>query len=45
MACAAYVDLNPERAGIAETPDASDYTSVQDRIESMKSKSIAKRKK
>lgn len=36
LACAAYVDLNPVRAGIAETPEASDYTSVQDRIESEK---------
>ena len=28
----AYVDLNPIRAGICETPEASDYTSVQARI-------------
>lgn len=32
LACAAYVDLNPVRAGIAQTPEESDYTSVQDRI-------------
>lgn len=32
LACAAYVDLNPVRAGIAATPEESDYTSVQDRI-------------
>ena len=36
LACAAYVDLNPVRAAIADTPEESDYTSVQDRIESVK---------
>ncbi len=29
----AYVDLNPTRAGIAPTPEASDYTSIKERIE------------
>lgn len=36
LACAAYVDLNPVRAAIAATPEGSDFTSVQDRIESVK---------
>jgi hypothetical protein len=29
LACLAYVDLNPIRAGLAMTPESSDYTSVQ----------------
>ena len=37
LACAAYVDLNPVRAGIAATPEESDFTSVQDRIRSEQS--------
>ena len=32
LACAAYIDLNPIRAGIAVTPESSDFTSIQDRI-------------
>jgi len=33
LACMAYVDLNPIRSAMARTPEQSDYTSVQDRIE------------
>lgn len=33
ISCMAYVDLNPIRAGIAETPEDSDYTSIQQRIQ------------
>jgi hypothetical protein len=36
LACAAYVDLNLIRAALAETLEASDYTSVQRRITSLK---------
>jgi REP element-mobilizing transposase RayT len=43
LAAMAYVDLNPVRAGIAETPEASDHTSIQERVgglpESAESKS------
>jgi len=34
LACAAYVELNPIRAALAETLEDSDYTSIQRRIES-----------
>jgi REP element-mobilizing transposase RayT len=32
LTCMSYVDLNPVRAGIAETPEASDHTAIQARI-------------
>jgi hypothetical protein len=32
LACMAYVDLNPIRAGIKDRPEESKYTSVNDRI-------------
>ena len=32
LTCMAYVDLNPVRANIVKTPEASDYTSIQSRL-------------
>ena len=32
LACMAYVDLNPIKAGMANRPENSDYTSLQDRL-------------
>ncbi|MEN8008651.1 MAG: transposase, partial [Candidatus Krumholzibacteriota bacterium] len=41
-ACLAYVDLNPIRAGMADTPEGSDYTSIQRRINDLKSSTVDK---
>ena len=32
LSCMAYVDLNPVRAAMAETPETSDYTSIRERL-------------
>ena len=36
LACSAYVDLNPVRAGVADAPEKSPYTSVYERVASEK---------
>ena len=32
LACSVYVDLNPIRAAVADTPESSEYTAVHERI-------------
>ena len=33
LSCLAYVDLNPLRAGMADTPEQSEYTSIRERLQ------------
>jgi len=40
LACAMYVDLNPIRAAMAESPDKATHTSAHDRIHAGKGKQI-----
>ncbi|WP_376712205.1 transposase [Vibrio ruber] len=40
LAAMAYTDLNPVRAGIAPTPEASQYTSIKRRLDSLKCRQL-----
>lgn len=42
LTCLCYVDLNPARAGMADTTEGSDYTSIQQRINAYQSKQSVK---
>jgi putative transposase len=44
LTCMSYVDLNPIRAGIADTPEESDFTSIQERLRAWQAKSTASTK-
>ena len=43
LACMVYVDLNPVRAGMCETPEASDFTSIQQRLQAYQEKAADNR--
>ena len=43
LACAAYVDLNPVRAALAETPETSAFTGAKDRLDDLTARGDRKR--
>ncbi len=40
LVCMVYVDLNPVRAGMCETPEESDFTSIQQRLQAYQKKAV-----
>jgi len=42
LSCMAYVDLNPVRSAMAETPESSDHTSIKERIKPRFNTEVAK---
>jgi len=40
LACMAYVDLNPVRAGMARTPEGSEFTSIRERVHTPETTSL-----
>ncbi len=45
IACMAYVDLNPVRAAMANTPEESDFTSIQERIRTFGDRKVGRPRK
>jgi hypothetical protein len=45
LAVCAYIDLNPVAAGIAQVPEASEHTSIKERVDHVKGQGRTARKR